>query len=951
MQGVTLLICVIILFLPTTLHAQNSGQLTASVFDNDNHDRPIIGAVVELKVLGSSPYSLYYTTDVEGSFSVPVLKYGDYALDISYLGYENSVVEFSLNTPHLELADIYLKQGVVEMEEVVKEVKALRASQRGDSLQYNASAFKVAADADVEGLLQKMPGITVDGGEVTAQGEVVKKIYIDGQEFFGDDVATALKSLPAEVVDKIELVNKASDDEEYSGVNSGNDQKVMNIVTKPTMREGIFGKLFGGVGYEPDPVEYGGTELKYMGGGSLNIFKGKSRTSVIALINNLNQQNFSFEDIMGATEEGRSTGEFKIKPLPGVANVNAVGVNYSNIIGEDKRLKLQGSYFFNQTTTYNTEELIRWYEEPATNTIDSLWQQGKSVTDNINNRLTGKIEYRIDDRQSFMIRPSLSFQTTAPSYSTIGTRYDNNEYPSYKDGEQHYSSSKSSSWGGYNLGTSANYRLRLNDKGRSVSLGGYFSANSYDTNAETTSNPNDPNPNNNPASYTYESAPTSRHSITGNFNYLEPISKYMKFNLSYKISNTFQESDKRTYDTAADFDIIDFNNTKTTDFAQSDYLSHSIGAGFNFYKYKFGYVAANVSYEAARFDVNTLRTKASSETEDSVNERKKYNNVTYSLSGKVGFNTENSLRFYVNGYTWMPPIGRFTDNTSSKSYVTAGNSDLNPTYSNRLRLYYTHTDIERGNTLMFNCNALISTNYIGSHVVLDPGPVDIAGTIYDELQQYTGWVNMNTYYKLDSNLSYGIPLDFLKSNLNFNAGVSYTLTPSRFGGKVIEMGKVEGGETVETESMTYKGGATLGSNISESVDFTLSWRGAYNDAANAFADKITENHYFNQTASANMKFVFGGGFTITGNVAYKQYLGITNNFEDQYVLCNAFIGHKLMKKNRGEIIFGVNDILNQNTSIARNIATSYTQNKTNAILGRYFSVQFIYNLRAFKKAK
>ncbi len=930
---------------PLNAAMSDTGQLVAAVYDNDTQDFPIVGAIVELKLLGSTPYSLFYTTDGDGVLAIPILKYGNYSLIISYLGYETQTIDFTLSTPHLELPNIMMVASSVKLDEVVKEIKSLRTSQNGDSLQYNASSFKVASDADVEGLLQKMPGITIEDGTVTAQGETITKIYIDGREFFGGDVNTALKSLPAEVVDKIELFNKLSDESEYTGMDDGQGSKTINIITKPDMREGVFGKLFAGVGYEPEPNE-NALEVKYMGGGSVNIFKGTSRTSIIALVNNLNQQNFSFEDIMGATEEGSTTGEFTIKALPGVANVNAVGINYSNEFGENQRLKVQGSYFFNQTTTTNTEELMRWYDEPATTTIDSLQQTSWSRTSNINNRLTGRIDFKINSNQSLMIRPTLSFQTTEPLKISNGTRYDDNTGSSYEDGMQYFSSLKYSKWGGYNIGANANYRIRLNDSGRSLSIGSNIVFNNYDTTSETQTDPNEPNPYDKVATYTYESAPSSKRTLVGSLNYIEQLSKRVRMTVTYKVNNVYQKTDKRTYDTLDDYFVSDFDETKTVNYAESDYLAQSLGLGFR-YGVKKGQLTANVFYQNSTFDVSTLRSKASNGSSSSVDTTKDYENVTYSLVGKWGFDAQNSLRVYLNGYTFAPPIAKFTDNTTSTSYVTAGNSDLEPTYTNRLRLYYVHTDTERGSTLMFNCNALMSKNYIGSHIVLEPGAIDIEGTTYDEIQQYVGWINLDDYYKLDSNVSLGVPVDFIKCNLNFNGGVSYSSTPSMYGGELISMGNVVGGEKVTTESMTYNGGLSLGSNISENVDFTISWSGSYNDATNAFEGAKTENLYYSQTAAAAMKFVFWGGFTLTSNIAYKQYVGITNNYDDHYTLLNAFVGHKMLKNNRGELTVGVNDILNQNTSIVRNVATNYTQNKTNTILGRYVSLQFIYNLRAF----
>ena len=133
------------------------------------------------------------------------------------------------------------------------------------------------------------------------------------------------------------------------------------------------------------------------------------------------------------------------------------------------------------------------------------------------------------------------------------------------------------------------------------------------------------------------------------------------------------------------------------------------------------------------------------------------------------------------------------------------------------------------------------------------------------------------------------------------------------------------------------------------MDFTLSWPGTYNEATNSLGESGSKNRYFNHTAQGNMKFVFPLGFTFTGSVAYTQYIGFTNDYDDSYLLCNAWIGKKVFKNKRGEIMVGVNDIFNQNKAFARSTGSGWTQNSTNSVIGRYYMVQFTYNLRRFGK--
>ena len=190
-------------------HAE-SGKVSLTVTDAAN-DQGIAGAVIEITPADDAEKKSYFTSGYEGATTISGLEYGEYKMVISFLGYEDKEYTFKIEAATTDLGRIAITESTTKIETVVKEVKTMRTSQKGDTVSYNAEAFKVAADADVEGLLKKMPGITVTDGTVEAQGEEVKKIFVDGKEFFGEDVSTAIKSLPAEAVKNIEVYNKLRD--------------------------------------------------------------------------------------------------------------------------------------------------------------------------------------------------------------------------------------------------------------------------------------------------------------------------------------------------------------------------------------------------------------------------------------------------------------------------------------------------------------------------------------------------------------------------------------------------------------------------------------------------------------------------------------------------------------------------------------------------------------------
>ena len=932
------------------------GSVTATVVNADTGES-VAGAVLIVSPVKTPEKQQGFTSAFKGAVSMPSLAYGEYKLSVSFIGYNNLDTTFRVSAPKLNLGVLKLKPGV-QIETVVKEAKALRTSQKGDTVSYNAGAFKVVADADVEGLLKKMPGITVTDGTVEAQGETVKKVFVDGKEFFGEDVTTAIKSLPAEAVDRVEVYNKLSDAAEFSGMDDGEGYKALNIVTRPGMRQGQFGKLYAGFGYDADTETE--DKFKYIAGGNANIFSGDNRISLIGLFNNVNQQNFSFEDILGVSGSGGggrrgSVGQYMMRPQSGVATVNAIGINYSDSWGKRDQVTFQGSYFFNNTNTENRSTVEKWYEAPMR--LDTLMTNGYSDTKGYNHRFNARLEWKISENQNLMIRPRFSYQSNDPWSRTTGW-----QFGAPADGGSGYSRTDNFSDAlrhGYHVGTSAVYRAKLGKNGRTITLDGSFSYSDNTNNSNSWSNvlgtlPDRPaidpatgvwNPENyTELRYLRNLAPSSSYSLRGSLTYTEPVAKYAQVSFQYRVSYNSQERDKRSYITGDDFSIAGLTPDRSlSNSYESGYLTQSVGPGFRFSKERNTFIA-NVYYQRSALDGQIVR-------DDAEKIKHAYNNVTYFMMGQLNINRENSLRLFVSSYTDSPSITDLQSvyDVSDAQNITHGNPNLKPTYSHRVNFHYTNSNVEKGRTFMWMFSMNTTLDYTASHLVQRPGDITIDGQLYTP-NFYSTTTNLDGYWQLRTHLSYGLPIGFLKSNFNVMAGVVYTKTPSMLGGTVdAATGMISGGDRNDTKNMGYDFRAVLGSNISENVDFTLSWNGTYNEATNSLNTDKSKNRYFNHTAQGNLKVVFPLGFTFTASAAYSQYIGFTNDYSEDYLLCNAWLGKKVFRNKRGEVMIGVNDLLNQNRAFSRTTGSGYTQNSTNSVIGRYYMVQFTYNLRRFGK--
>src|SRR5688572_13767316 len=268
-----------------------SPVLTGTLRDSENK-QPLAGATVKL-VRGVD--SITVVSDKSGTFEFSnIADTGTYNLVVTFLGYEVIKKEIVWENVSKKLDDILINKEAKVLSGVTVTSTPSVARQKADTTEISASQLKVNPDANSEDLIKKAPGITVENGQVKVGGEQVRKVTVDGRDFFGDDAAATLRNLPAEIVDKIQVFDRMSDQAQFTGVDDGSAAKSINIVTKPNMRNGQFGRFFAGYG----------TDNHYLGGGNMSYFKNNSRISIVALTNDVNQQNFAEIDLLGATSGG-----------------------------------------------------------------------------------------------------------------------------------------------------------------------------------------------------------------------------------------------------------------------------------------------------------------------------------------------------------------------------------------------------------------------------------------------------------------------------------------------------------------------------------------------------------------------------------------------------------------------------------------------------------------------
>ena len=982
--------------------AQNRSKVIFSIYDEQTR-QPLPGAVIEFSPIKEPANKSYYTSGRGGYVEVS-LPMGEYDVTASFMGYADKRFRCNANQRSITLENIYLKEQATNIDTIVKEVQQFRTTQNADTLIYNAAAFKTTKDAETEQLLSKMPGIVVEDGQVEVQGEQIKRVFVDGDEFFGEDVAMAIKNIPAEIVDKVEVFDKLSDEAEFSGIDDGQSYKALNLVTKKSMRNGQFGKLYAGMGWQPkaDEVSF---NPKYLAGGNFNSFRNKQKITLLGLFNNINQQNFSFEDLLGVNSSSsrngnRNSNQFMVKPQAGVALVNAVGLNYADSWGRKQNVKFQGSYFFNNTSTDNIAERTTWYESPAP--YGTLYSIANSTKRNNNHRFNGRLDWKISRTMQLTSRTSISYQGHRPTthtegYSNNDTDLDTSNIPDISYRQLAYNSQSSANrMRGINANEFLQYRIRLGAPGRTISLTarvGYRDNRAIQRimeNGASAISYNNPlyeslyekyfgegsdwhNMVQDPLLfdpiYEYINTPTYTYNISGGINYNEPIAKNWTLMTQYHITYRNQTKEQEAWYTDDDFavtddsrryDALSINSSTNT-------LLHRVGPGIRYAKKRNTFII-RVLYENLSLNGNFENGANISSLVD-----KQYHSVQYHTMFRYAFNNRNSLRIQFRSESDAPSVTQLHNifNVASPRNITVGNVNLSPEYSHSGSIRYILSLPDKGQTFMVMLRGEYYQNAIVRSVLYNTKGWAMPDTMNgieipknENGRRYTPVV-INSYENIDglwsvrANLSYGVPLPFMKCNLNLSLNVHYSVEPTGLysvGSKPSELLNSiaeHNFTTNKASNLGYTFRTTLGSNISENIDFTVSWRGTYNQAwnrtDNAADNDLATNDYFSHTASASVKWIFGAGFTLTAKASYHQYLGFTNDYNEEYLLCNIYLGKQIFKNRRGEIMIGVNDLLNQKEAFNRSTGSGYTRNLINSTLGRYVMVQFVYNLRHFGK--
>ncbi|WP_181306547.1 outer membrane beta-barrel protein [Rufibacter sp. XAAS-G3-1] len=922
---------------------------------------PLIGATVAL--LNAQDSSVYKgaTTNVEGQFELDGIQNGRFVLRISYLGFGNLYRSITATGAPVNLGTLTLTQGATTLREVEVVGRAATVIQKQDTSEMNAAAFKVNRDANAENLIQKMPGITIQNGQVQAQGERVQRVLVDGKEFFGEDPNAVLKNLPAEVISKIQVFDRQSDQAQFTGFSDGNEQKTINIITKPEFRTGRFGRLSAGAG----------SDNRYRISGNINQFEGDRRISIVGLSNNVNEQNFSSEDLVGVASAssrggggnrgggggprgggggfggGNNTGDFLVNSSNGIATTNAIGVNYLDKWG--KKVDVQGSYFYNNTDNDYNYSAFRQFGIGSTDAYD-VRENGNSDAKNQNHRMNLRITYNIDSANSIIIRPRLSIQQNegasfTNSRLTAGTDLQNSRLLI-----NNFDNEFQSDLFGLNFNNSILYRHSFAKRGRTISLdvNNGYNQNQGDSRNNISYLRDIVNEGDDSLVYLSSNLDNQGFSVGANVNYTEPLTQNTQLQLTYATNYSNSDGDRRTYQFRPESELYDSLVTNQSSTVENVTRTQEFGGGWR-YNTKDFQLMLSARYQWLELSTDQVYPSL-------IDTVRRYHNVLPFAMLRYNFNQDRNIRVFYMGRSQTPSVEQLQSavDYSNPTLLSQGNPNLGQSFNNNFNIRYSSANPGRSSSFIAVIGGSVAQDYIGTSTIRNTSP-DTNGRDVDDVplvtpsgvrlatgQQLSRPVNLDGQYSFRTFFNYGLPVPFIKSNVNINANATYTNTPSLYSDFSTSYQFVAN----NTKTTNLGGGIVISSNISENLDFLVSTNANYNNVEYEFLN-TQNNNYYNQSSLFRVNWVMWKGLTITSEVNHQYNGGLSSGIDPTFLLWNGSIGYKFLKDRQAEIRLSAFDLLGENTSIQRNVTNAYIEDVQTTVLQRYFMLSFNYNLRMF----
>ena len=927
-----------VLLLTATLstYAQNKIVTVSGRVIEAGTKEPVELAAVQLLSLPDSAQVAGMTTSTQGYFSLSKQKPGKYLLKVSFIGYVTKIipVQLTANVPAKKMGNIELATDAVMLQEAVVVAEAPQVTVVEDTLMYNSSAYRTPEGAMLEELVKKLPGAEIDDdGNVKINGKDLKKIMVDGKEFFGGDVKTGLKNLPVDMVDKLKTYDKKSDLARVTGIDDGEEETVLDLTVKKGMNQGWFGNADLGAG----------TKDRYTGRMMLNRFVDKTQFSIIGSANNVNDQGFSGG---GGGPRWRSNN-----------GLNATKMLGANFATQTNKLELGGS------VRYNFQDA----DISSINSSERFLQNGNSYSNSNNkNRNKGtnlnadfRMEWKPDTLTNIIFRPNFSYgRTNNASRSESGTfnedpfnlivnpndylNFDNLSDDPLKDIRVNATNSASLSKG-KSLSGNATLQVnrKLNNRGRNLTFRGVFGYGDNDNDQYTQSETRYYQLLNHLGGDSilyrnqYITTPTRNYNYTAQVTYSEPIAKATFLQFSYQFQYKYSKSDKTT------FDLLDYPDWAIGGALPSGYESHTVDSLSKNAEYRYYNHDASVGLRFIRPKYQ-LNVGMSFQPQNSTLSYKKGDymidttrsvfNFAPNMDLRFRFSKVSQLRFTYRGRSNQPTMENLlpiTDNSNPLN-IRMGNPGLKPSFAHTMRLFYNTYNAEKQRGIMTHFSFTATQNSISNSTRYNEetgGLITRPENINGNWNAF-GMFGFNTALK---NKKYTINTF---TNVNYQNNVAFLYN-----------------QDTKNNDRNTSTGLTLGERVTGSYrndwfEFSLNGSINYTAERNKLRPENNQEPYtYSYGASTNITMPWK--MTLATNIANQSRRGYRDSSMNRdELIWNAQLAQSLLK-GAATVSFEVYDILRQQSNISRSLSADMRSVSEYNGINSYCMVHFIYRLNIF----
>ncbi|MEQ8548673.1 MAG: carboxypeptidase-like regulatory domain-containing protein [Cyclobacteriaceae bacterium] len=884
----------------------NLHQVKGQILDQSNQEA-IPGASVLMINVKDSLKSGFGITDGEGYFKISKLEQAFYKLVIRSVGFEpaSSIVRIKEDA---DFGVLILVPSVTQLADIEIQGEVVPVEQKGDTTQYNAAAFKTNPDATGADLVAKMPGLIVDNSGVTANGEAIKQVLLDGKRFFGTDPLLSLNNIPADIIDQIQIYDELSDRSRFTGFDDGNTTKTMNVVTKSNRKNGEFGRTYAGYG----------THDRYDVGGVLNSFNDNRRVTLLGMSNNINKQNFSNDDLAGISTGGRRGGGRGTQNATtsanqdGITKTNMVGLNYSDQLGE--RTEIQSSYFYNNSNNEQYQVLSRTSVFRGNTQYYS--ESSNADTDNSNHRLNLRIDHKINKNAELLLRSSVSTQDNESAELTLAdTKNEANEILNNTD------NSYESNIQALQINNTLTYLQKLNSIGRTFSITASGSLQPRDRNSTFQDQNAD-------SLLNYQTQENVK-SFAAKLGFNEPVGSFGQLSLDYDLDYNNRVSDKKTYDISLSNDERYLVEGLSNDFS-SGYTTHNTSLSYAYRNYD-NFFRLRASYQYAGL-VNDQVFPVESQL------KLQFNNVLISAMGRLKVGTNGNLMLRYNTNTDAPSVNQLQEVIDNRNplFLNTGNKNLGQAYSHSLISRFNKNNMDK-NLTFSNFTMLSQTmNYIGDATTIIQSDTLLQGDVKVlEGAQLSMPKNLNGYWDVRNSSTFGKMVSPLKSNINGTISIGYTRIPGLINDEVNYANRISGSVRLN-----------IASNISEHIDFNVFGSITANQVVNSVQSN-SDSKYFTQLLGGKFNFIFGNDWVFRTDINYVNYKGLSTNSDAKYALWNMAVAKKVFAKKQGEFELKAFDLLGVNQSLTQQVTNIYVEEKNTQVLQTYFLMSFSYRISKF----